>query len=137
MRATLLGVALIFAALPANARAASEAQIGAAERAEHERWEADTAVWMEEHKRAAVELSALATRLRSSEHDLARYQQTLKAHEATLGDHVSEPPAALQRHMAMRSAHEDMRRRHADILQAIAVLKLTVDRDDDTGTPRR
>lgn len=111
--------------------------VGASERAEHEQWEVDTAKWMAEHEAAATQLSAIATRLRSSDHELARYDASIKAHEARLGARSEEGPQVLAAHMRMRSAHETMRMRHAALLSAVQQLQRAVDNDDDNGRPSR
>ena len=136
MSATILVLSTVSVAAPAWS-ATAETAVGASERAEHKQWEADTVKWMAEHQQAATELSTLAQRLRGSEHALARYDAALTMHEKLLIGRAEEPAAVLARHMAMRSAHDDMRQTHAVLMVAVADLKRVVEMNDDSGMPKK
>ena len=140
MRAIISATILILSTMSVSApawSATAETAVGASERAEHKQWEADTVKWIAEHQQAASELTTLAQRLRGSEHALARYNATLKMHEKLLVGKPEEPAVVLARHMAMRSAHDDMRHTHAALMAAVANLKRVVEMDDDSGLPKK
>lgn len=128
---------VVFAAvlLPSAVIAQSNALMPtvASERAEHGQWERDVAKWEQEHAKVAQGLTELAVQLRSSEDRLAKYDRVIETHAALLKSDAVESGNVLARHAAMRSAHEDMRRTHARLLEAYGALRRAIDQDDDKG----
>lgn len=130
-RAAVLAAALLSS--PAIAQSRPISPTVASERAEHRQWENDVAKWKLEHAKVTQGLTELAARLRSSEDGLARYDRAIEAHAALLHGNAAESGDVQARHAAMRSAHEDMRRTHARLLEAYDALKLAIEQDDDKG----